>query len=380
MRIIIGGDLVPTKSNINEFLNGEYESIVDKGIRVLLTDADFRCFNLEVPLTNYSTPIKKNGPNLAAKVDTIKTIKKINPDLFTLANNHILDQGEQGLVSTIETLEKFGINFIGAGKNTEEAQKTFVFEKNGIKVGFFSCVEHEFSVCSDVSYGANPFDSYKSTSIVEELKKECSFVIVLYHGGIEHYRYPSPELQKTCRALVDSGADLVLCQHSHCVGCEEKWKSGTIIYGQGNFLFDYSKNECWDTGLLIELVINKSVEIIYHPVIRQQNGVKLAIFEGKEILNSFYERSKRIQQDGFLEKEYIELAERNYKNYIGTLLSNTTSRLWYRILDKATGRKFSKWYLSRAFSEKSKLALLNYLECESHRELLIKGLKGKIDD
>ena len=43
-----------------------------------------------------------------------------------------------------------------------------------------------------------------------ELKKQCDYVIVLYHGGKEHYRYPSPYLQKVCRKIVDKGADIVV--------------------------------------------------------------------------------------------------------------------------------------------------------------------------
>ena len=68
----------------------------------------------------------------------------------------------------------------------------------------------------------------------------CNSII---NGGKEHYRYPSPDLQKICRKFIDKGADLVVCQHSHCIGCEEKYNHGTIVYGQWNFLFDRSNIE-----------------------------------------------------------------------------------------------------------------------------------------
>ena len=85
------------------------------------------------------------------------------------------------------------------------------------------------------------------------MKAQCDYAIVLYHGGKEYYRYPSPNLQKTCRKLVEKGADLVICQHSHCIGCEEKYQDGTIVYGQGNFLFDHGDNEYWNTSLLVQI-------------------------------------------------------------------------------------------------------------------------------
>ena len=78
-------------------------------------------------------------------------------------------------------------------------------------------------------------------------------VIVLYHGGLEKYRYPSPQLRRVCRKFVEKGADLVVCQHSHSVGCMEAFGGGNIVYGQGNLLFARYGGEHWNTGLLIGL-------------------------------------------------------------------------------------------------------------------------------
>lgn len=64
---------------------------------------------------------------------------------------------------------------------------------------------------------------------------------MLYHGGKEYYRYSSPNLQKTCRKMTEKGADLVLCQHSHCIGSYEEYNDSTILYGQGNFIFNMKK-------------------------------------------------------------------------------------------------------------------------------------------
>lgn len=75
------------------------------------------------------------------------------------------------------------------------------------------------------------------------MSNACDYTIVLYHGGKEHYRFPSPNLQKYCRKFIEKGANIVICQHSHCIGCEENYKNGKIIYGQGNFLFDDSDDE-----------------------------------------------------------------------------------------------------------------------------------------
>jgi poly-gamma-glutamate capsule biosynthesis protein CapA/YwtB (metallophosphatase superfamily) len=73
----------------------------------ILKMADFRVLNLEIPLTtDYQAPIIKCGPNSIAPTSTINGIKQIQTDLLMLANNHILDQGEHGLYSTIKALEE----------------------------------------------------------------------------------------------------------------------------------------------------------------------------------------------------------------------------------------------------------------------------------
>lgn len=255
-RIIIGGDIVPTESNRKLFAGANVDELIGTDLKELLRRADYTIFNLEVPLTDTENPIPKCGPNLIAPTETVNGLKAINPYFFTLANNHILDQGEQGLFSTMNCLGEAGIDYAGVGRNLDEASKGFIKEINGIKVGIYCCAEHEFSIAIEHSAGANPFDPLESMDHISTLKNQSDYVMVLYHGGKEHYRYPSPYLQKVCRKCVDKGADLVVCQHSHCIGCEEKWNGGTIVYGQGNFLFDDSDNEYWKTSLLVVLPAN----------------------------------------------------------------------------------------------------------------------------
>ena len=237
-KMIIGGDLVPTKSNEEIFINGNIEKIVDDKILKILEEANYRVFNLETPLTDSNHPISKEGPALKAKKETINGIKRINPDLITIANNHILDYGQEGLQDTIEELRKNNISYVGAGNNLEEASKGFIIENNGFKIGIYGCSEHEYTIATKTEGGANPFDPLESLDQIENLRKNTNYVIVLYHGGKEFYRYPTPYLQKVCRKIIDKGADLVLCQHSHCIGTYEDYKNGKIVYGQGNFLFD----------------------------------------------------------------------------------------------------------------------------------------------
>lgn len=192
---------------------------------------------------------------------------------LTLANNHILDQGAQGLASTMQTLDAAGIAYAGAGHTRAEARKPWIRQVGDQKIGIYCCAEHEFSIAPPDSPGANPFDPLESFDDVASLRKDCDYLIVLYHGGKEHYRYPSPNLQKICRKFVRAGANLVVCQHSHCVGCKEDYQDGTIVYGQGNFLFDDSDSEFWQTSLLLSVTDSG---VSYLPLVKRKNTVRLA--------------------------------------------------------------------------------------------------------
>ena len=272
MRIYIGADLVPTDINKALFENGNGEALVGKELYEILKQSDLNVFNLEVPLTDVETPIVKFGNNLIAPTKTIHGYKALEPIFLTLANNHSLDQGEEGLTTTLNLLKDQDIAHAGAGSGLKEAKKPFIFEKEGIRIGFYLCAEHEFTVASCHTMGANPFDVLESFDEVLALKEQCDYVIVLYHGGKEFYRYPSPMLQRYCRKFIDRGANLVICQHNHCVGSREDYNGGSIIYGQGNFIFNsefyINHKEFVKDSLLIRVEATKDSFIVSEVPIR----------------------------------------------------------------------------------------------------------------
>lgn len=140
-----------------------------------MNSSDYRIFNLEVPLTDKSDTIEKCGPNLIASTKSVAGLKQLGIDFLTLANNHILDQGEQGLWSTTEQLDRVGIVYAGIGWTAEIALKPFIVELDGKKVGIYCCAEHEFSIVSDKQSEANPFDTLESFDHIVELKGQCDY-------------------------------------------------------------------------------------------------------------------------------------------------------------------------------------------------------------
>lgn len=375
MKMLIGADLVPTKSNHEIFSNADAAALVGEELLELIRSADYRIFNLEMPLTDTVTPISKHGPPLIAPVATIAGYKALGVDLVTIANNHIMDQDVQGLSSTMRLLEENRIAFVGGGDCLEAARQPHVMVCGGKKIGVYACAEHEFSIAKEQTPGANPFDPLESLDHVATLKGQCDFVVVLYHGGKEHYRYPSPQLQKTCRKLVEKGADLVLCQHSHCIGCEETYLNGTIVYGQGNFLFDGHDNDYWRTSLLVQ--VNDDFSVSYIPLIKQGSGVRLATGEtADQIQAQFAERSRQIQEPGFVEEQFRRFANEQ-TTYLLRLLGINTRGFFLRILDKATRGKYPLYLLERKLDAKRVPMLINFMECEAIREVFLTALRER---
>ena len=369
MNILIGADLVPTQSNADLFATGDAQALVGDELYQLLCNADYRIFNLEVPLTDREKPIPKCGPNLIAPTKCIAGYKAMQVDLLTLANNHILDQDQQGLESTCAMLDAAGIAYTGVGQTPEEAAEPYIFECDGKRIGVYACAEHEFSIVTDSTPGANPIDLLESPDHMAALKAQCDFVIVLYHGGKEHYRYPSPMLQKVCRKLVEKGANLVICQHSHCIGCEEKYQGGTIVYGQGNFLFDHSESEFWQTSLLVQ--ISDSFEVAYIPLKKKKNTVRLADdAEAVSILKGFHQRSLEIKEPGIIQSKYEQFAETYWDTYLLAFLG-VGHKFLFRVINKLSDHRFAAWFLKHWYSKADLYSIQNYVTCEAHRELLI---------
>ena len=369
--VIIGADFVPTKSNYELCSNGYLQDLFGEKLVELIQTSGYAIFNLETPLVDEYHPILKCGPALQTPQKCALIYSRLGVNLLTLANNHIMDQGTEGLESTLDVLSNLGVQTVGAGMCLEEATKGYTFCVSSKKYAVYACAEHEFSIASSSKPGANPFDPLYSFDHVRSLSSNNDFVIVLYHGGKEYYRYPSPELQRICRKFIESGANLVVCQHSHCIGCKEEYANGTIVYGQGNFLFDDCDHECWKTGLLIG--IENDGHLKYIPLVKQGEKVRLAESDDeKNILSQYHMRSEQIKQEEFIRKAYQDFADSMIDNYLSKSLAKIRSNIIFRILNKLLGNRL----LRKCFDSTSIVNVINTIECEAHREVFLAGLKN----
>lgn len=375
--IIICGDLCPTLDTIEYFESEDSQGLFNDLIPVF-NKAAFVLGNLEFVLTDSPKAILKTGPILHGKTNYIKTLKKAGIQAVSLANNHIKDCGEAGVLSTINSCNENNIDFFGAGKNITEAKKPYVKVVNGYKIGFISYAEQEFNTATNKGYGASYLDLYEDYDKINTFKKEVDYLVILYHGGIEHYEYPSPLLQKKCRKFIEKGADLVTCQHSHCIGTIENYKDGAILYGQGNTLFGYRVGRnVWNQGLLIKLIFNdllEKPEIVLIPIHATKKGISLMEKDKEiELLKKMNKRSKKITDPIFIKASWIEFCQTKKSLYLPYLLG--FGRYFIPLNRILKNKIVSVFYCNRAIRTSH-----NIIRCEAHNEVIhtiLNNIKSK---
>lgn len=362
-KILIFGDICPTTDTVSSFESGSGEQLFGN-VLPMIRNADFCIANLECAITDDPIPIKKCGPVLYGSTKCMATIANAGINAVSLANNHIRDCSDEGVLSTLAVCNLHNIKTFGAGKNENEASAPLMVDIDGKKIGFASFAEREFNYTEPGKMGAKALDVFEDYERVRDLKFRCDCVIVLFHGGIENHRYPSPLLQKKCRKFVDSGADVVLVQHSHCVGSYEEYNNGTILYGQGNSIFGYRKaNKKWNESLLVTVNIEDKVSVVFTALETTPEGKISLSINPNNTLDSFNERSEKIKDAAFVEAEWLKFCNSIEPLYLSMLYGQgiQTNRLNRLLKNRLIRLLFTKLQLN---------VTNNLIRCDAHREVV----------
>ena len=328
MKIAICGDISITKGSWQAFDNVDAKTAFGD-VTELFAACDRVIVNLECAVTDRGTKIKKYGPNLNAPLNTVKTLKAAGVTDCMLSNNHIFDWGREGVADTFKALDESDMAWTGFGENYEDSRKDHIIEQDGVKIAIVDVCEHEYTYATDIREGARPFDEFETMDDIRKAKASADYVIVIYHGGKEYCRYPSPRLAKACREMVRCGADVVLCQHSHIIGVYEKFEGAHIMYGQGNFHFvKYTDKDFWQEGLIALLdVTREGIDIDFVPVKAMDDGIRLANKEEKaQIMGDLWARSESMRDGTWIDgwREFVATVESNYKKQAGYTLDSTS--------------------------------------------------------
>ncbi|MFD1953441.1 CapA family protein [Paenibacillus thailandensis] len=226
-----------------------------KESKLYLSDPDIMAGNLEYPVTERGIPAENKTYVFKGSPDALPALRDSGIDIVSLANNHTLDQGVEGLLDTMDHLDEAGIRHMGAGNDDTEAFAPAIMQANGLKVAYIGLSR----VVPDVSWKADKnqagvaetYDTTRAVAAIQNASEQADIVVVMVHWGEERSDEPLPYQRDFAKQYIDAGADLVIGSHPHVLQGFETYKGKWIAYSLGNFIFSaYPKGKTGETGVL----------------------------------------------------------------------------------------------------------------------------------
>lgn len=223
---------------------GNITGVLDQEILKETLGADIFMVNQEFPFTDRGTKAADKQFTFRLPPERVSIFTEMGVDLVTLANNHILDFGPEGITDSIKALDGAGIRHVGAGENREQAERLEILEVNGRRIGFLGTSR----VYMSADWAAGPehpgvFSTYDPSRAVEAIKTargQCDYLVVYVHWGVERETEPKDYQRTMGRQYIDAGADLVIGSHPHVLQPVEYYNGKPIVYSLGNFVFGSS--------------------------------------------------------------------------------------------------------------------------------------------
>ncbi|WP_285891167.1 CapA family protein [Paenibacillus pasadenensis] len=231
------------------------------GAGAFLKQPDITAGNLETPITTGGTPAQDKQFVFKGKPEYLKPLKKAGFDVVTLANNHTLDQGTEGLLDTIRHLDEAGLPYVGAGRNDKEAYEPYIVNRGGIKVAYIGVSR----VMPVIEWKAGPnrigvadaYDSASAEAAIRAARDKADLLVVMVHWGKERADQPVDHQKTLARNFIDAGADLVIGSHPHVLQGFELYKGKWIAYSLGNFIFTSNANSNTSESGVLDAVCSK---------------------------------------------------------------------------------------------------------------------------
>ena len=232
------------------------EDILSKEVVDFLASTDYTVVNVEGAVSNITSTATKplvhtNNPEM------VEWIKKINGNVWNVANNHTMDCGEEGALDTLRHARENGCLTVGLGENADLAAKPLFLEKDGVKIGLISVTYDDESAAGEHSTGCiHISDNERIKAQIEEVKSQNAWCVVIPHGFEEFSQLPVPYARKQYIKYLKFGADIVVGHHPHVVQNYETFGDKIIFYSLGNFIFDtdYQRRQKYtDRGMLLKI-------------------------------------------------------------------------------------------------------------------------------
>lgn len=275
-------------------LGGRWERIVAQNgyfhafekIAPVLQAGDITLANLEAPLTTRGQEFVDKKYRFRIKPQAAVALKKAGITTVTLANNHSMDFGAEGLLDTLRQLSQAGIGHVGAGENLAAARRPLIYDIRGTRVailGYSLTLPQEFWA-GEKRAGTAPLLEKLVKADIAAARKQASIVIVTVHWGEEGTTRLREYQPRLGRMMIDSGADAVIGHHPHILQGVEVYRRGIIFYSLGNFAFAH-KSKIADRTLLVRLRFDgdrRTAELVPINILHKEVGFQPTLLSGKK--------------------------------------------------------------------------------------------------
>ena len=370
MKILVAGDFVPKNRLVPIMAGGKYEPLFNS-VKEIISSTDYSLVNLECPIVeDGDKPISKYGPNLQCSSKVVEAIKFAGFKCATLANNHIRDFGDVAVKRTMLVLRNNGIDTVGAGENLDAAAIILYHQHDGKTLAVINCCENEFSTATKNHFGANPLNVARQYYAITEAKKNANYVLLIVHGGHEHFQLPSPRMVETYRFFIDAGADAVVNHHQHCYSGYETYKGKPIFYGIGNFCFDnpVRRKGSWTEGYMvaIDFSLEKPTYEIY-PYNQCADEPRIELL-AKDAFDA------RLKEINTIISDSCKLQTEVNKYYSGCM--NNYENVFEPIRNRFYLAAKKRGLVPSLVNKGRKLMAYDFINCESHRDKMLYWLKN----
>lgn len=221
--------------------NGDANCLFSKSIDSLFSSSDLVVANLECPATKIEAPVYKRFI-FRGEPEWLATLKQHGVTHLNLANNHSIDQGREGLIDTRDNIIKAGMVPFGAGDNMEQAVQPLLLASAPRNVYIIAslrlALENTSYLPDQPSVSQEGFDKILGRILKLKHDDPNCCIIVSLHWGREHVLQPAVQQVMQAHQLIDAGADILICHHSHTMQSVEQYNGKFIYYSIGNFIFD----------------------------------------------------------------------------------------------------------------------------------------------
>ena len=240
----------------------EDENLLSQEVLDFFHSADHTCANVEGALIDAADDGSRGVFFHSMNPKAVSVLKKMNADIWSIGNNHTMDAGREGVISTRKIAAEEGCMAFGAGLNEAEASEPVYLEEAG-GIGIFGVsYMAECIPATATEPGIFRWDDMEYIAKrIAEVKSKCRWCIVVAHGGEEFTSLPSPYTRERYLKYLELGADAVVGHHPHVPENYELFDNGkAIFYSLGNFIFDtdYQRVHLYtDLGVLLKLTFTE---------------------------------------------------------------------------------------------------------------------------